>query len=339
MFATAVPGLATVLSDELAAIPDVKVTGSGSDGRADVVLFEAERDSIPAVRALRTAEDVFIEVGRTMRTSGDQANWIAGRVWKPERVQRALSIWGQYGGGRGKAITFRVIARVLQERSFLRSELRRQLTHVVSRDRPQWKENDPAPLEIWISEYAAGRLVSGFRLSTASMRQHDGRQVERAGALRPTVAAAMISLAGDRTGILVDPCCGSGTILAEAHAAGWHVIGSDIDSKAVDTARRNVPSAKLTRSDARHIDQQDGSVRAVVSNLPFGQQFEVDAGMDAWLVEVLTELARITESGGRVVLLAPKIPRTGIPRSLRLRARHPLRLLGTPTAIWVYDKK
>jgi len=32
------------------------------------------------VRSLRTAEDVFVEIGRTFRSSGDKAAWIADRT-------------------------------------------------------------------------------------------------------------------------------------------------------------------------------------------------------------------------------------------------------------------
>jgi hypothetical protein len=74
------------------------------------------------------------------------------------------------------AMTFRVIARVLQERSFLRTDLRHQLTRAIQRDRPRWRVEDPAQIEVWVSEYAHGRLVAGLRLSDERMR-HDGGRV------------------------------------------------------------------------------------------------------------------------------------------------------------------
>jgi 23S rRNA G2445 N2-methylase RlmL len=68
---------------------------------------------------------------------------------------------------------------------------------------------------VWVVEYQPGKIVAGLRVSDLRMRQHEGRDIERSGALRPTVAAAMVHLAGKPDGILLDPC-GSGTILAEA---------------------------------------------------------------------------------------------------------------------------
>jgi hypothetical protein len=76
-----------------------------------------------------------------------------------------------------------------------------------------------------------------------------------------------------------------------------------------------------------------------VSNLPFGQQYTVDGSMDRWLRDVLGEAARVTVPGGRIVLLAPAIPRTVLPATLSTAERHPLRLLGTKTTLWVYLRR
>jgi hypothetical protein len=51
-----------------------------------------------------------------------------------------------------------------------------------------------------VSDYQQGRIVAGLRLTSIHMRQHGGREAERRGALRPTVAAAMVMLAGEPAG-------------------------------------------------------------------------------------------------------------------------------------------
>lgn len=339
MFATVVPGMAQAVARELDHREGVQVTDAGFDGRSDLILFDVERGHRKGLLSLRTVEDLFVEVGRTMRSSGDKSHWIAGRIWRPERVEKAMSVWAAEVRPLAGTMTFRVIARVLQERSFLRTELRRALGEAIGVDKPRWRVADPSDLEVWISEYQAGRFVAGLRLSDASMRQHEGREVERSGALRPTIAALMVNLAGSPGERLLDPCCGSGTILSEALAAGWAASrGGDIDPDAVKVARRNAPGAEVAEWDVRHLPLPDASVGAVVSNLPFGRQFQVEGSMSEWLKAALAEMARVTRPGGRLVLLATDLPRASIPRALRLESKDPLRLLGARTTLWVLHR-
>jgi 23S rRNA G2445 N2-methylase RlmL len=314
-------------------------TGSGFDGRSDVVLLRADPRSRSTALELRTTEDVFVEVGRATRTDREDPRELARQVWNPDAVQRALSVWADEVRPLASSMTFRVIVRVLHERSFLRTDLRRALTGVVGADRPKWRHADPAQIEVWMSEYKPDEFVAGLRLTSARMRQHDGRRIERPGALRPTVAAAMVNQAGEPSGALLDPCCGSGSILTEAIARGWTALGRDIDPAAVEIARTNAPTATVDPGDARALDLPDEGVAACVSNLPFGRQYAVPGSRTDWLKDALEELARVTRLGGRVVLLMPEISRSAIPGSLRLTSRTPIQLLGTKTSIWALDRR
>jgi 23S rRNA G2445 N2-methylase RlmL len=336
MFVTCLPGLAPLVRQQLDDLPGITATGDGFDGRADVVLFRAGRGYRDRALALRTTEDVFVEVGRADRAQADDPRRIAAAIWRPQPVQRALSIWAEQQHPLAASMTFRVITRVLSESAFLRTELRRQLTEAVRRDRRRWTVADPAELEIWACEYRPGRFVAGLRLTDVRMRQHGGRGLERPGALRPTLAAAMVDLAGQPPGVLLDPCCGSGTILAEAVAAGWTATGLDIDPSAVAIARRNAAQATVHVGDARRMSLPDASATACVTNLPFGHQYRVQGETTSWLATVLREIARVTRPGGHVVLLAPEIPRAALPPSLRPAGALPVRLLGRNVMTWSY---
>jgi hypothetical protein len=339
MFASVVPGLAPLVVPELERIDGLTVTEVGFDGRSDLILFKLNRVNWNEVWSLRIVEDLFVQVNHVDRARGDRADRIARWIWQPDRAERALSVWAARVGPLVAAMTYRVVARVLQEQDFLRTDLRRSLAQVIGAARPRWKVADPARLEIWVSEYQAGKLVAGLRLSSTAMRQHGGRVTERHGALRPTVAALMVSLAGEPSGPLLDPCCGSGTILAEALAAGWpQARGVDIDPEAVSASIDNVPEAHIELGDARSLSLPAASIQAVVSNLPFGGQYGVPGDMVAWLTAVLAELRRVTWPGGRVVTLAPSIPERARPDGLAVVSARPLRLLGTKTTMWVFDR-
>jgi tRNA G10 N-methylase Trm11 len=317
----------------------VAVADAGSDGRADVVLVTAEAAAPRQVLTSRLAEDILVEAGRTLRWDGDRAPWIAARLWRPARARRALADRALLAGATDEPPTFRVIARVLQEQSFLRTDLRRQLTETIQRQQPTWRYADPADLEVWVLEYQPGRIVAGLRVSDVRMRQRGGRELERKGALRPTVAAAMLRLAGQPGGTLLDPCCGSGTILTAATEAGWRARGIDIDPHAVRIARTNAPGVAVQVGDVRQLTLDDSAVHACVANLPFGKQYDVPQDMSRWLRAALAEMARVTRPDGRIVLLAPAIPAGAVPGTLALERRIPIRLLGTQTTIWAYHRR
>lgn len=334
MFATVVPGLAGLVTEDLEQLPGVRVTGAGSD----IVLFEAGRGGRPGLRALRTAEGLFAETGRATRSGGDTAAGIARRVWAPDGVQRALSAWAADVRPLSGAMTFQVVAGLLHERSFSRADLRKALIQAIARDKPRWRTDGRAQLEISVTEYAPGQLVAGLRLADASRAQPD-EAAGRPGALRPAVAAMMVGFAGEPRDVLLDPCCASGTILGAALAAGWPAVqGSDLDPDAVAAARRNVPAAGVVLGDAHGIDLPGESVDAVVSRLPVGEQYKVNGEMRKWLTPVLAEIARVTAVGGRVVLLAPTIPNNAMPRELPVRRKEPIRTPGAKTILWVCDR-
>jgi tRNA G10 N-methylase Trm11 len=242
-------------------------------------------------------------------------------------------------------MTFRVIARVLNESRFRRADLRRAMSDVIAADKPRWKFAEQAQLEISITEWHDGQYVAGLRLSearasAAARPQEAGYGSAAAGALPQTVAAAMVQLAGppgrarQPGSTLLDPCCGAGTILTEALAAGWTADGNDSDPSAVEAAMRSAPGANVGLGDARELLLSDDCVGACVSWLPG----RVRGSWQDWAETVLAELSRVTRSGGSVVLLAPELPRTAVPGTLRLRRQVPIRLAGGRHSIWVFGR-
>jgi len=340
-FAATVPGLGPLLRDEVAAhpalVPDHEV---GFDGRADLVFFRVRRGARLQVDGLRLAEDVFVAISGAR---GDSVGRVAASLVTRAGLERALSVRARYMRYLSPSMTFRVITRVMDESRFKRTELRSAVERVISADRPRWRIADPADLEVWAVEHRGARFVSGLRLSDKRLRHHgEGRASERHGALRPVAAAAMVRLAGAPPGRLLDPCCGSGTIVQEALAAGWDAQGSDLDEEAVSVARANVADAVIQRADALSLPHPDGAFDAVVTNLPFGRQFRPDAdrpgGSSAgWVRSALREAARVTRPGGRVVVLVPP-PVPGHTGGLVPTGSYPIRLLGVPARIWVFDR-
>ncbi|MFA6603874.1 MAG: DNA methyltransferase [Patescibacteria group bacterium] len=104
------------------------------------------------------------------------------------------------------------------------------------------------------------------------------------GMLPPKLARMMINLAGVGTdAVIIDPFCGSGTVLTEAIQMGFQdVVGSDLNPTAVKSTEQNITwlkehgsapkTVRLFASDARHIGQhlEPASIDAVVAETFLG---------------------------------------------------------------------
>ena len=168
------------------------------------------------------------------------------------------------------------------------------------------------------------------------------RTAEREGSLPPTIAAAMAFIArptDDDT--ILDPVCGSGTLLAEASgfAPDARLIGRDLDSRAVAVTRGNLAerNANVVQGDARDLDLPDGGISIIMANLPFGKQFGDAAENPALYREIFAEFRRVGSRGTwRAVVLAADadaVRDAAEAEGLRVRQTIPLRVRGEPANI------
>ncbi len=184
----------------------------------------------------------------------------------------------------------------------------------------------------------------GVRLSQHPLHERAYKQVERPASLKPSVAAAMLRLCDLQPGQrLIDPCCGSGTILIEAALVptsglpSARVWGGDLDPEAVEAAAINAQAAavraNIAQWDARALPIGGSSADRVVTNLPWGRQVELDAGLYR---AVCRETERVLAGGGRAVML------TSTPELLSFEALQPtirleISLFGQTPTICVFE--
>jgi hypothetical protein len=147
------------------------------------------------------------------------------------------------------------------------------------------------------------------------------RVAEVPAASHPSVAAALVHVAGVRSGETVwDPFCGSGLELVEAAKRGARVCGSDLDEAALDAARANCKAAgvdaTLALSDARVYSPHP--VDAIITNPPLGSRVRIDAA--ALLVDALDNFERQLGPTGRLVWITPA-PRKTTPKAESLGMR------------------
>jgi SAM-dependent methyltransferase len=191
---------------------------------------------------------------------------------------------------------------------FNRHELARWLARELQQRRAPLDEQSNRLASLFCVEDAYYFCLPFRMADDAALRQH--RVAEREGSLPPTIAAAMAFLANPRDAdTVLDPVCGSGTLLAELHAyaPGAQLTGIDLDRQAIAAARRNLahlPQVQLSVGDARSSGLPDGGMTLFLANLPFGKQFGSRPENRQLYPDILRELVRLGRpEGWRAILL------------------------------------
>jgi len=150
---------------------------------------------------------------------------------------------------------------------------------------------------------------------------------DQSGMLPPKLAQIMINLAqvSNYDAVVVDPFCGSGTILSEAMLAGYkHLFGSDVSPRAIDDTHKNISwirelyaikdvNIKILVKNVVNLSKfiKAGLAEAVITEPFLGpQRGLIDFKTVARNLEELYSLAIkefqiILKPGGRVVMIWP----------------------------------
>lgn len=350
LYAMVQPGLEAVAADEITRDlgGEVKKTSRG------VVVFRLPAVT-PGVLKLRTTEDVFLLAWGSNTLSYRPADLANFRKWTSNRPDWPRLFRTHHGirpKTRGKP-TFHLVCQMQGEHAYLRKDARDALIQGLAGKIPHgWQPADEnAWLEIWLT-IRGKTAVCGVRLSDRTMRHRTYKEEHVLASLRPTVAAAMVRLAGVGPGMTVlDPMCGAGTILAETievakrrRGERVRVIGGDLDPNAVFVTSQNLDGigpADLVRWDARRLPLPAASVDRVVCNPPFGKQLASEDEIGPLYAAAAAEWDRVLRPGGRAVLLVSDIDALRGPLALhRWRPTRQLRVrvLGQPAVLSVWQK-
>lgn len=187
-------------------------------------------------------------------------------------------------------------------------------------------------IEVVLTE-EAGKILLGETLAVQPFKDLSLRDFGRparddqSGMLPPKLAQAMINLAQieDKESLLVDPFCGSGTVLSEALLLGYqNVCGSDVSVKAIDDTKKNISwlkelyklkdiKFKFAAKNVLDLSKfvKVGSAAAVITEPYLGPQrgrieFEaVIKELENLYSGALREFHKILVPGGRAVMVWP----------------------------------
>ena len=282
--------------------------------RAGLTIFSAARPE--ALRSLRCAEDIFALAGygHGLSSESDALAKVRNLCREAPFVEEALlaRVPFQPASRAGRRLRFRVIARQVGEHEYRRVDLKRAIELGIEERRDHtWRlDEEAADVEFWATQIG-GELLIAVRLSDEHMRHRDYKIAHRPGSLRPSIAAAMAWLSEPRDDdIVLDPFCGTGTVLIERAQLGRYrnLIGSDRDSGAIRAARENIgprykPIELHEDWDAGALPLADASVTKIVSNLPWGIKHGSHAANRRLYADWMAELNRVLAPKGKMVLL------------------------------------
>ena len=103
-------------------------------------------------------------------------------------------------------------------------------------------------------------------------RSHEEKPYSISSSLPSRMSRALINQVIPQARSLLDPCCGTGSILLEAQSLGMQAYGVDQNKRMVGMARKNLAhfgyDVRVEHADARTCQQ---TADALVTNLPYGR--------------------------------------------------------------------
>lgn len=349
-YALVFPGLEDVAADEITRDlgGQVRKTDRG------YVVFRVETLDHHVLR-LRTTEDVFLLAWGT-----DQLTYRAADLEKIEQWTRREPDWESllrlhhtvHARPKGRP-TYRLVTQMSGKHVYHRKHAAEALAKGLAGHLPaSWRyAEENAAVEVWLTIQNTTAFC-GLRLSTREMRHRTYKVEHVPASLRPTVAAAMVRLAGVGAGMTVaDPMCGAGTIVGELNEMlrrrrgdAVQVLAGDLERNAVratDINLRRLPAALLARWDARRLPLGDAVLDRIVSNPPFGKQLGDPEEIGPLYQALAQEYDRVLKPGGRAVLLVSEeglLERALRPREWALQRKLGIRILGQRATISVWRK-
>lgn len=311
-FALTTRGLESVAAGELADLPTVTISGVSYRRVAGTCSLS----SPAALLAPRTVDDVFLHLAtwdgvERQRATLARLRALTGRL----DVSRALAAISAVRPLPASP-AFSVTASFVGHRNYSAAEIKDAVAGGLIRALRWRYQPDDRTADLNMRVFVEHDTAQvGLRLARTPLHERCYRVVHRPGALRPTIAAALPRLAEDAPGLpgrrVLDPGCGTGTIVIEAALAGAQAaIGGDLNPDAIQAARTNAAVAgvapDLRVMDMRALPLDAASVDRVVCNLPWGRQVRVDDDLAELYRRAIGEMHRVLVPSGRAVLLTSR---------------------------------
>jgi tRNA G10 N-methylase Trm11 len=300
-------GLAPIVVKEARA-HEIKKTKILKLPHHDLILCSVKVSQLPKLATMKSVEDVFYLLGPAPRLEHQLWRDQIDALVDQSSILQGLQLKNQvFADPKPRTPTYNCFVKHDRDRFIHRHQIADQVKTQIKIHFRKWRLADPASVELW-GFYIDHQLYLGLRLSTHALRYRGKEPALRPGTLRPTIAGAMLCAANPQANdLVIDPMCGSGTILREGWARQPQASyrGGDNDTTAVEWAQAQVAQANITIEhwDARHLPITERTADLLISNLPFGKRYSTPKENQLLYQELLTHWHIILKPEGRMILL------------------------------------
>jgi len=200
-------------------------------------------------------------------------------------------------------------------------ELERKLGETILNRVKGAKVNLRNPHKTFLGVLTENKFLFGLKLAEISPKPFMERRPRKRpffhpSAMPPKLARCMVNLAEPRSGeLVVDPFCGTASLLMEAGLIGCRVVGFDVQRRMVDGSLRNlrhysVEPEGLAVADARRLPVT--KVDCVVTDPPYGTSATtLGLGAKQVVSSFLSSVGDKVRKGHRICMAAPVSVRLG----------------------------
>jgi len=167
--------------------------------------------------------------------------------------------------------------------------------------------------DVIVKVYISGKCHIGILNHVTDTKQFwerrpDRKPFFRPGALLPRLARALVNSTGIKDGLLLDPMCGTGTILIEAGLMGINFCGIEAFPKVAYGCAANLRhyslALNLLLGDVRRLSFVDSSFDAVVTDYPYLRSSRSFGELEELYEKSIFEIGRVLKPGKKAVLVS-----------------------------------
>ena len=199
------------------------------------------------------------------------------------------------------------------------SETSRSVGAIIGESRGVDLESPQSEVRVLVSDSVhVGRLLGSVDRSSFEARKNQNMPFSHPISLHPKFARALVNLTCLSVGArLLDPFCGTGTIVAEGALLGLHVVGADLSEKMIEGAGRNLNhiglSGEFHLCDVGGIESCVKDIDAIATDPPYGRSTSTNGEDVADLVgRALATFSEVLDRGSRVAIVLPDRDMPGV---------------------------